>query len=250
LAVFNPTTKNDTFDAREFAFKLNARTTNRSSVFGETWSNQFIQGINDADALKGVMSLDNGKIDPLVKIFSVISELIKNRKVRGVDRDIFHATSGRWDMHKNLKSSLRTQFKELNEGLGLFVKETKKQGLFENVTIVITSDFGRTLTPNSGGGADHAWGGTYMMLGGGVKGGTVHGKYPSDITSSAPLNLGRGRILPTTSWDTILNAVNEHMGVEDEADLDYCLPNRHNSAGDAGSIFTSLYLKEDLFVSG
>ena len=37
-------------------------------------------------------------------------------------------------------------------------------------------------------------------LGGSVKGGQVAGTYPDDFTEDAPLNLGRGRMLPTTPW--------------------------------------------------
>ena len=38
-----------------------------------------------------------------------------------------------------------------------FAKEMKLQGLWENVTIVQASEFGRTITAN-GDGSDHAWG--------------------------------------------------------------------------------------------
>ncbi len=41
----------------------------------------------------------------------------------------------------------------------------KMAGLWNNVTVVQTSDFARTLNPNSGDGTDHAWGGNYMMMG-------------------------------------------------------------------------------------
>ncbi len=41
----------------------------------------------------------------------------------------------------------------------------KAVGLWKNVTLIQTSDFARTLTPNSGIGTDHAWGGNYMMMG-------------------------------------------------------------------------------------
>jgi hypothetical protein len=58
-----------------------------------------------------------------------------------------------------------------------------------------------------------------------MKGGNILGEYPSDITASSPLNIGRGCIIPTTSWDSVWNGVVEWMGVHSEADLDYCLPN-------------------------
>jgi hypothetical protein len=33
------------------------------------------------------------------------------------------------------------------------------------------------------------------------------GRYPQDITADGPDNIGRGRIVPTTSWDSILNSM-------------------------------------------
>jgi uncharacterized protein (DUF1501 family) len=37
--------------------------------------------------------------------------------------------------------------------------------VWNNVTLIQTSDFARTLNPNGGDGTDHAWGGNYMMMG-------------------------------------------------------------------------------------
>ena len=89
-----------------------------------------------------------------------------------------------------------------------------------------------------------------MILGGDVKGGQILGEYPSDLTPSGLLVDDRGRFIPTTSWDSIWNGILEWTGVTNEADLDYCLPNRANTvdavvgAGDfplltASSIFES-----------
>ena len=114
------------------------------------------------------------------------------------------------------------------------------QELWRNVTLVITSDFGRTMTVNSGGGSDHGWGGNYFIMGGSVLGGRIHGQYPQDITEGGPVNIGRGRIAPTLSWESIMNGIVEWMGIEDAPGLNYCLPNR-NTTG------TKLFKKSDLF---
>lgn len=100
------------------------------------------------------------------------------------------------------------------------------QGVWQNVTIVTVSDFGRTLTSN-GLGTDHAWGelslfriallwrtfntpfgvpvptgGNHFVLGGDVAGGKIHGKFPSRFTSGEN-DIGRGRVLPTTAWEAM-----------------------------------------------
>ena len=82
------------------------------------------------------------------------------------------------------------------------------------------------------------------MTGGSVKGGRIVGTWPADL--DGPLNVdgpeGRGRLIPTTSWDAIWNGVCQHMGIVEEKDLDYVMPNRH----DCGS---ELFGKNDLFVT-
>ena len=66
--------------------------------------------------------------------------------------------------------------------------------------------------------------GNYFMLGGGLKGGHILGEYPDNLTMDGPLNIGRGRFIPTTSWDEVLAPVAKWIGVAEE-DLDHVLPN-------------------------
>ena len=68
------------------------------------------------------------------------------------------------------------------------------------------------------------WGGHYFAMGGALKGGKMFGKYPTDITSQGPLNTGRGRMIPTLSWESILAPMSEWLGVE-EKDFGFVLPN-------------------------
>ena len=117
----------------------------------------------------------------------------------------------------------------------------KAQGYWDTVSLVITSDFGRTLTANSGNGTDHAWGGSYFVMGGAVNGSRILGEYPSDITDDGPTSMGRGRLIPTLSWESVLNPIAEWMGVETQAELNYCLPNRIQTG-------TKLFKKEEVFV--
>ena len=90
--------------------------------------------------------------------------------------------------------------------------------------VLCVSDFGRTLRSN-GVGTDHAWGGHYWVLGGGVRGGRVHGRYPDSLADDGPLNVrAGGRFLPTTSWTAVWHAIALEMGVE-AARLADVLPN-------------------------
>ena len=94
------------------------------------------------------------------------------------------------------------------------------------MTVITMSEFARTLTSN-GAGTDHGWGGNYFMVGGGVNGGKILGHYPERLGEEAAEHVGRGRLLPTTSWEAVWNGVLQWFGVE-ESQLSTVLPNISN----------------------
>ena len=53
--------------------------------------------------------------------------------------------------------------------------------LWDKVTVVLHSEFGRSIPPNASGGTDHGWGGNYFLFGGEVKGGKVLGHHPGKL---------------------------------------------------------------------
>lgn len=63
-----------------------------------------------------------------------------------------------------MKERLSAEFQGLNAGLSLSESEMKAQGVWDQVSVVVTSDFARTLTANSGEGGDHAGGGALFHL--------------------------------------------------------------------------------------
>ena len=54
------------------------------------------------------------------------------------------------------------------------------------------------------------------------------GEYPQPLTSSHSQWIKGGRMIPTTPWDAVWNAIAQWMGVRDESDLDVVLPNRNS----------------------
>merc|ERR1712038_236948 len=81
-----------------------------------------------------------------------------------------------------------------------------------------------------------------MMFGGDVKGGRVLGEYPDDLTDNGPFTLPRGRMIPTTPWDSCFQSIAMWMGVHG-SDLDKVCPNRMNFPS------SKLFVGEDLFNS-
>ena len=146
-----------------------------------------------------------------------------------------------FDTHANVEDEQSELLVEVNEAFASFENELKIMDLWNNVTTIQVSDFARTLSPNGGEGTDHAWGGNYLLFGGPVKGGEIYGRYVEEMNKDAPQFLKRGRIIPTTPWDSVFNgmAMWLGLGMDDGSDLDNVCPNRHE--------FPSLYTDQDLF---
>ncbi len=90
-------------------------------------------------------------------------------------------------------------------------------------------------------GTDHAWSGISLVAGGSVNGGKIFGDYPNDLTSESPLDIGRGRLIPTMPFDSIWNGVSQWLGVSDDYELSKILPNRK-------SFSDLLFSNHDLFI--
>jgi uncharacterized protein (DUF1501 family) len=152
--------------------------------------------------------------------------LISSRAKLNSQSDIFQIAFTSFDTHAVYGLRALVSLRSIDSDLNLFVREMKRQGIWENVTIVVVSEFGRTLRLN-GGGTDHAWAGNTFFLGGSIKGGQIFGKYPSNLDESGDLNVGNGILIPTTSWESMFNPICQWFGVSSENDLDFVLPNRH-----------------------
>ena len=87
----------------------------------------------------------------------------------------------------------------LYEGVGALQAAVAAAGSSALGTTFTAADFGRSLSSN-GQGSDHGWGGHQLVVGGAVDGGRIYGEYP-DLYEDTPLDVGRGRIIPTTSVD-------------------------------------------------
>jgi len=159
-----------------------------------------------------------------------VAKLIQTKDDRGKDRDIFFSERVGYDLHFDIATPLDILFKELDDAIKSFVTEMKNKGLWDKVTIVCVSEFGRTLMGNTGFGTDHAWGNNVFVASGALDGGKIMGEYPSDLRSypahaDAPHVFAPGIVIPTTSWESVWSAVGGWLGVED-ADMDKVLPNR------------------------
>jgi len=117
---------------------------------------------------------------------------------------------GDWDMHAGIGSSdkgwMFDRLTTLGQALAAFATDLGKK--LDDVTLVTLSEFGRRVVENGSGGLDHGHGNLCMVLGGGVVGGRVYGRWPG----LAAGQLDDGDLAGTTDYRTILAEVLEKRG--------------------------------------
>ena len=111
-------------ELRERLESLHAQTDDHSGLFGDKWSQSFIDIWNKTDALvesiRGIKpitpfqsNLDTGGITSSLKQIARLIA-IRNERGGGINRDVFHAQHGGYDGHFDLASNLETRLPSLN----------------------------------------------------------------------------------------------------------------------------------------
>ena len=111
---------------------------------------------------------------------------------------------GGWDTHEN-QGTLDGEFNYLLSqlGQGLLALYTDLGKHTHNVTVVVMSEFGRTLQENGSAGTDHGHGNVMLLMGGGIQGGQVYSRWPS----LRPEMLADGDLAITTDYRDVLAEV-------------------------------------------
>jgi uncharacterized protein (DUF1501 family) len=137
---------------------------------------------------------------------------------------------GDWDMHADQGSVdtgwMHDHLGELSDSLAAFA--TDLGPLMGGVTLVSLTEFGRTVRENGSGGTDHGYGHAVMMLGGGVKGGEVHGPWPG----LADDDLVDGDLAATTDYRNLLAEVLEKRCGANASDINGIFPGITNDRPD------------------
>jgi uncharacterized protein (DUF1501 family) len=112
---------------------------------------------------------------------------------------------GGWDTHINQGASQGQLARNLGQlGRGLVALQEGLGAVYQNTSIVVMSEFGRTVKENGNRGTDHGHGNVMWLLGGGIRGGKVYGKW----AGLAPKQRYQGRDLAiTTDFRDVLGTV-------------------------------------------
>ncbi len=165
--------------------------------------------------------------NPLATQLQTVARIIKVQNTLGLSRQIFFCQLGGFDTHGSQLVQQDALLQQLSQAMAAFYQATVDIGMQNAVTTFTSSEFGRTLTPNSGGGTDHAWGSHHFVMGGGVKGGKFYGQFP-DLHVGGPNDANsRGTLIPSTSVDQYAATMATWFGVQPQ-NLGSVFPNLAN----------------------
>jgi hypothetical protein len=81
-----------------------------------------------------------------------------------------------WDHHSGVKANIAIKAREVDQATAALIRDLKQRGMLDDTLIVWGGEFGRTPMSQGGDGRDHHIKGfSFLLAGGGVKGGITYG---------------------------------------------------------------------------
>jgi uncharacterized protein (DUF1501 family) len=143
-----------------------------------------------------------------------IGQLLK----ANIGTEVLFVDCGGWDNHVNegsVQGQLSNLLRDLGQSMAAFRQDMGDR--MENIVFVTMSEFGRTAKENGNRGTDHGHANCMFVMGGGVKGGKVYGRWPG--LNEGQLNEGRDLAL-TTDFRTVIGEIlQKHIGVRELASV-------------------------------
>jgi uncharacterized protein (DUF1501 family) len=120
----------------------------------------------------------------------------------GVGLEVASVSLGGWDTHAGMGTATTGYMHDLVLGLGqaLAAFAADLGPRFATTTVVTLSEFGRRVTENGSNGLDHGHGSSMLVMGGGIRGGRVYGRWPG----LAAAQLDDGDLRVTTDYRDVL----------------------------------------------
>jgi uncharacterized protein (DUF1501 family) len=143
-----------------------------------------------------------------------IAQLIK----ADVGLEVAFADVGGWDTHVNQGAAtgqLANRLGDFSQSIAALTTDLGDR--MADVLILTMSEFGRMVRQNGNGGTDHGHAGAMFVIGGGVRGGKVHGKWPG--LAREQLFEGRDLALTTDFRAVFSEILSKHMGAAQLASI-------------------------------
>jgi uncharacterized protein (DUF1501 family) len=243
LSAFSNTLNYDDNNFKRVYNGLNISTANLSSTLETAWEeakdfSTFSAKNPYGEALFTIpnytttlgMRTHHGLVEDLVTQFEAVAKMIDlSKNSLNHKRQIFYINTNDYDSHSNQIDKHSRNLRTISMGLNDFYKAIEEMGQQEEVLVILTSEFGRTLATN-GDGTDHGWGGHSFILCGDptFNGGQIFGEVMTDLAlDGVNAYTNKSRIIPTTSIEQMFAPVLGWFGV-DETLMRIALPNLEN----------------------
>jgi uncharacterized protein (DUF1501 family) len=118
---------------------------------------------------------------------------------------------GGWDSHFSQSLIMNPLITRLARGLSAFYQDLAQA--MNHTTVVVMTEFGRRVQENSAFGTDHGRASVMFVIGGGIQGGRVLGKWPG---LGREVLEGPGDLPVTTNYRDVLAAVLQRQGATDK----------------------------------
>jgi uncharacterized protein (DUF1501 family) len=135
-----------------------------------------------------------------------------------VGLEVAFADVGGWDTHArqgNERGQLANRLTDFAQGLAALDRDLGDR--MEDVVVLTMSEFGRTVRENGNRGTDHGHATAMLVLGGPVRGGRVHGRWPG--LGREQLYEGRDLAVTTDFRALFAEVAQSHLGVPPAAPL-------------------------------
>ena len=139
-----------------------------------------------------------------------IAQLLK----ADVGLEVAFTEIGGWDHHAaegGVQGQLAGRLREFGGGLAAFHRDLGDR--MRDVVVVTLTEFGRTVRENGNRGTDHGHASVSFVMGGGVRGGRVHGRWPG--LGDGDLYEGRDLAVTTDFRDLLGEVLSGHLGARD-----------------------------------
>ena len=151
----------------------------------------------------------NGAVYPRSPFGQALQEIARLAKA-DVGLEIAFAESGQWDHHVNEGSAtgqIGLRLDDFSRGIAALARDLGER--MADTVILTMSEFGRAVAENGARGTDHGHGNAMFAIGGDVKGGEVHGKWPG--LGAEQRYEGRDLAVTTDFRDVFSEVVVKHL---------------------------------------
>jgi uncharacterized protein (DUF1501 family) len=177
-------------------------------------------GVEAFDAMKALKaadpsrySPDNGAVYPASAFGQALRQIAQLSRA-GVGLEVAFAEVGGWDTHVNQGSSqgqLAARLDDFSRSIAALVTDLGER--MADTVVVTMSEFGRAISENGNRGTDHGHGNAMMIIGGGVRGRKVYGRWPG--LAAEERYDGRDLAVTTDFRNVFAEIVVRHLGVAD-----------------------------------